>query len=275
VTAAEELTRALGGSWRRGARAYGRAKCPVHADREPSLSIRSGGPDGIKVKCFAGCDPEAIVDELKKLKLWNPAPGEATQYERPKAFKHEPNPRALAFWSESRVDDGSVVGAYLRNRAITLAVPNVLRRTPNDNMIAALSCPRGKVIACQITWLQDGKKAALATPRLTYGEMGLSSVRLDAFTADVAGIAEGIESAMSATEIFGTPCWATLGAARLSTVWLPDHIRTVYIFGDNGAPGHAAARKAAAARSGLKNVIHFPPPEFKDFNDLLQSRRRT
>jgi hypothetical protein len=49
MTVAKQLTADLGGHW---CGRYGKARCPVHTDSEPSLSIRSGGPDGIRVKCF-------------------------------------------------------------------------------------------------------------------------------------------------------------------------------------------------------------------------------
>jgi putative DNA primase/helicase len=269
------ITRALGGHWRSGSKPYGRARCPVHTDGTPSLSIRSGGPDGIRVKCFALCREEDIIAELKRQNLWNPAPGEATKPERPKAIRHDPDPRALAFWSEARVDDGSVVGRYLRGRAITLATPTTLRRTPTGNMIAALSCPRGKVIAVQITKLWEGKKANCATPRLTFGTMGQSAVRLDVIIGNVIGFAEGIETALSAMEIFNIPTWATLGSERMYSVAIPAHVREIHIFGDNGAVGHAAADRTAGVHRGLKRVVHFPPEQYKDFNDLLQARRTT
>ncbi len=40
------------------------ARCPAHADKGPSLSI-GDAPDGrILIKCFAGCEVEAVVSAL-------------------------------------------------------------------------------------------------------------------------------------------------------------------------------------------------------------------
>jgi hypothetical protein len=39
------------------------AKCPAHADRNPSLSIREG-ERGILLRCFAGCDIQTICAGL-------------------------------------------------------------------------------------------------------------------------------------------------------------------------------------------------------------------
>lgn len=40
------------------------ARCPAHADRGPSLSLRQGENARILVHCFAGCRPEEIVAAL-------------------------------------------------------------------------------------------------------------------------------------------------------------------------------------------------------------------
>ena len=40
------------------------ACCPAHDDRTPSLSVSVGENGGILLKCFAGCELEAIVSAL-------------------------------------------------------------------------------------------------------------------------------------------------------------------------------------------------------------------
>lgn len=39
-------------------------RCPAHSDRLPSLSIREGRDGRTLVRCFAGCEPSAIVQAL-------------------------------------------------------------------------------------------------------------------------------------------------------------------------------------------------------------------
>jgi len=41
------------------------ARCPSHADRSPSLSIREGQAGRALVHCFAGCTVESICDALR------------------------------------------------------------------------------------------------------------------------------------------------------------------------------------------------------------------
>jgi len=40
------------------------AKCPAHEDRSPSFSVKDAGGGLILIRCFAGCEPEAILNAL-------------------------------------------------------------------------------------------------------------------------------------------------------------------------------------------------------------------
>jgi hypothetical protein len=41
------------------------ARCPAHADRSPSLSIRVGDDERVLLRCFAGCTVDSILAVLK------------------------------------------------------------------------------------------------------------------------------------------------------------------------------------------------------------------
>ena len=49
---------------RRAGQGRWQARCPAHADRSPSLSIREGKNRVVLVHCFAGCPLEAILAAL-------------------------------------------------------------------------------------------------------------------------------------------------------------------------------------------------------------------
>ena len=40
------------------------ARCPAHDDRQASMSVSEGDDGRILVKCFAGCETQAIVEAL-------------------------------------------------------------------------------------------------------------------------------------------------------------------------------------------------------------------
>ncbi len=86
----------------------------------------------------------------------------------------------------------------------------------------------------------------------------------------VLGLAEGIETALSAQQIFELPVWAVLGS-RFDRVTIPADVIEVQIFADNGAPGREAATKArdTFTKAGKRVAIRRPPENFGDWNDAL------
>jgi hypothetical protein len=87
--------------------------------------------------------------------------------------------------------------------------------------------------------------------------------------SDAVGIAEGVESALSAMQIFGVPAWASLGRDRMHNVVIPDGVRELRIFGDNDDPGREAAERAVRANAHRTVIVHYPPSGSKDWNDAV------
>lgn len=58
-------------------------------------------------------------------------------------------------------------------------------------------------------------------------------------------------------------------AARPPSIWIPDHVERVVVYGDNGETGQAVANHAADhwRREGRDAAAVFPDPAFSDFND--------
>jgi hypothetical protein len=84
------------------------------------------------------------------------------------------------------------------------------------------------------------------------------------------GLAEGIETAMSASALFGLPCWATLGTERFASVAIPAEVSELLLFLDNDSGGRrseALARKAFAHIPSLE--AHYPRTAGADWNDVL------
>jgi hypothetical protein len=70
---------------------------------------------------------------------------------------------------------------------------------------------------------------SLGLQPFTRGWLGRGAVQLNPPCDGELGLAEGVESALSATQLHGIPCWATLGAPRLSAIDLPSCVRRVHL----------------------------------------------
>lgn len=143
---------------------------------------------------------------------------------------------------------------------------------PCDEAVAA-----GEKPALHRTYLtKDGHKADVPTPRKALGTMPTgAAVRL--MKNDTAlGIAEGIETALSAAELFAVPTWAALNAGLLETWSPPAAVSTVFVFGDNDRNyvGQAAAYALAKrlALKGLSVFVEIPQSVGEDWNDVWTRR---
>jgi putative DNA primase/helicase len=90
-------------------------------------------------------------------------------------------------------------------------------------------------------------------------------------------VAEGIETTLSAMEIFELPGWSVVCASSLKTVELPSSVQSIVIAADRDRSG-AGQRNALAARErwtseGRAVRLVMPPVLGTDFNDILLERR--
>ncbi len=282
------LTAALGGHW---SGSGGMAKCPAHDDHDPSLSIRDGDDGRLLTHCFSGCSAEAVWAALRDRGLVGQAEDRPRERhhrrrpQRPDKPTPEPSPNqdhALDIWHAARPAPGTVTATYLPHRSITCAIPPTIRDHPGlkhaptgqnlPAMVAAITGADRKVIAVQRTFLRvDGRgKANVSQQKLSLGPMRDGAVRLGP-AGLVLGIAEGVESGLSAMQLFDLPVWCSLSASRLDRLWLPLEAVEIHVFGDNGAPGHEAAERAAKAYQdqGRRVVVRFPPEHLGDWNDVV------
>jgi DNA primase len=194
---------------------------------------------------------------------------------------------ARAIWTAAQPIGGTIAETYLREaRAIGLQLPDCLRFHPRlaigprelgdaPAMVAAVTDLLGDVVAIQRTFLlPDGSgKARIDRPKRGLGPIGEGALCL-APAGIVTGIAEGIETGLSAMELFSVPVWCVLGS-NLRRIVLPDFVRNVALFADRGDAGERAAMIAAQAFREQKRRVAVRFPEIgKDFNDELKARRR-
>jgi putative DNA primase/helicase len=211
------------------------------------------------------------------------APREQARTERSEAAKRA----ALnELWMASRpVSAGDPVDLWMRHRGIALnAYPTCLRTcmrarhsgppvTFHPAMLSMVSAPTGRPVMIHRTFLTAaGMKAPVEKVRMfcagtvPHG----SAVRL-APAAKMMGVAEGIETAIAAAQIFHLPVWAALSDRGIETFEPPADVNRVIIFGDNDANGvgqKAAYGLAARLAPRMTVEVRLPDVAGTDWNDV-------
>jgi hypothetical protein len=262
--------------------------CPAHADRTPSLSITLG-KRAILVHCFAGCTNEAVMQGLAKVgvRISDLFDGKGGAY-TPTPREEIADRNALRLWRDAAILADSPVARYLAGRAISTFSPDLRfhPRTPLGSkgavrflpaMVAAVRNDVG-VLALHRTFLDRAGRglAPFDQPKRALGSLGSGAVRLAFPRGCRLGLAEGIETALSAMQLFGIPCWATLGNERFGVVTIPESVRELHLFVDNDAGGLLADERAreAYACEGRRIFTRRPEQANEDWNDVLRRRIR-
>ena len=185
-------------------------------------------------------------------------------------------------WNGGRnVSRDDTVGEYLNRRTGLKVYPPVLRFHPalyhaetksnHPAMIAKVTDADNKPVAIHRTWMGE----VAPKKKLTAGTLPpASAIRLLPYEESL-GIAEGIETAISAYAIFNIPTWAAISANMLEKWEPPQIVKKVYVFGDNdhNFVGQLAAyRLAYRLRQNEKfEVVRVVIPNVHgaDWNDLL------
>jgi hypothetical protein len=180
---------------------------------------------------------------------------------------------------------GTIAERYLReHRGITAPLPKDLRFLPYAHagwrapgLIAAVRDLNDQITAVQCGYLDPntGQKANVHAPRKIFGRMRNGAVRLGEPEAGRLGLAEGVETALSAAEILGIPTWATLNVKRLARIALPPEVQEVHIMADINGIEEANQACNLYLLEGYRVFLHRPhDAKHKDFNDLLCAKER-
>jgi putative DNA primase/helicase len=132
----------------------------------------------------------------------------------------------------------------------------------------------GELVTLHVTYLQGGEKLATHEPRkILSGMQGRAgcAVRL-APAGDVLGIAEGVETALSAAAIDGVPVWAALNTSLLARFDPPAGVKTLRLYADRDEAGLTAALQLAERLQGrVRLEMRIPRAPAKDWNDTLMA----
>lgn len=200
----------------------------------------------------------------------------------------QPTQRVRALIREScLVEDCEPAILYLNSRALwPLPQGHSLRAHPSVEywregkrvgrypaLIAAVRDMCGELVTAHVTYLQpSGEKLQTFEPRKILSAMTARegcAVPLMPH-GDTLGIAEGIETALSAARMHEVAVWAALNTSLLMK-WEPPHtVHKVIIFADRDVAGLDAATKLME-RLQERVRLAIKTPQAKDWNDSLRS----
>ena len=299
---ARDITKAQGGDWHGY---YGLVPGPGHSRKDRSVKVMDG-PDGeIIIHSFAGDDwkdikvawrAQGLLPDRQGTEQRDPRENEQRRRQardRQRQRDAEERRKIATNIKEARatfkkgIPLADTIGEhFMRHRGLEGPYPASLRYVPSlihpfDNLpfsaiVAAVQAADRSIQAIQCTYLlSDGSgKARLSRPRLNKGPIKGGTVRLAA-AGEVLGLAEGVETGLSAMRMFNVPVWSCLGGFNIKNAPLPDIVRQVVIYGDAGDAGWRFAEQAAEVfvRQGRKVKLTFPVEPYGDFNDVAQAQQ--
>lgn len=155
-------------------------------------------------------------------------------------------------------------------------------------IVCAIRDVNGNLVTLHRTYLtQSGKKAKVGNPKKMMPvpeglDVNGAAVRLGEPTEGVLGVAEGLETALSAYRVSQIPVWSTVNATLMESFEVPKGVHTVLIWADKdqSITGEKSANvlKSKLEKLGIRVYVLLPklpiPPKAKgiDWNDVLMSQ---
>jgi putative DNA primase/helicase len=147
-------------------------------------------------------------------------------------------------WDAARQpSEMSPVGGYLVHRVGCLWPSKMIREHSGywtegelrPAMVSKIASPEGRAVNLHLTFLTNqGQKARVEVgKKVMPGKLPDGSAIRLAPAGPAMGVAEGIESAISAAILFNIPVWACVNGVMLSKWVPPDVAEEIIVFGDN------------------------------------------
>ena len=209
----------------------------------------------------------------------------------PKEATITPEALRKIFMSSIPISWKDIAGKYLKKRGLNKISP-MLRYTSKcwesetkknqHAMLAVFTGCDNQAVTMHRTYLTDNsEKIKIKSPKKilpSLKKMTGGAVRLFPFESGVLGIAEGIETAIAASQDISIPVWAALSSTLLESFEPPKNIDSLIIIADNDA--NFAGQKAAYAlahKMAIKGInVKVYVPEFigNDWLDVVNRQKK-
>ncbi len=294
-----QIVRATGGELYNGGR---RASIPApgHSKADRSASLVIGRTGRVVAFSFGGATAFDILDDLKSRGLVDsggfPRHSGITLQQLQLPSDGQKQTLAQDLWRSGLVLAETLSAKYLREyRGIArdlAGIKSVLHHPacrvsaykPNSQftrpaLMSRIASPQGETTAVELTYLDPSgdRDAKLMLSRKTVGVVPPGSfVPLDDPKLELL-VAEGVITALSASEHFDLPAHALLGIRNLRAFRPAPCVRSILIAADRGAEGEGAANalRETLLSLGLAVSVRLPPERFRDFNQMAQTARRS
>lgn len=167
---------------------------------------------------------------------------------------------------------GTNVHEYLKERGV-YEIPQKAAFNVDGNMYCIAVDENGNPVYKHVTYLEGEKKVGRKKHKLMenarFGVIRLYDM------SETLGLAEGIETALAAKQIYKVNTWSAMDANNLAKVRVPRGVRRLFIFADNDKNGIGLASAFACANGNymanndVEEVIIRWCANCNDFNDML------
>jgi putative DNA primase/helicase len=274
--------------------------CPICGPGRNSHRFRVSDKDGVGMwictQCGAG-DGIALIQKclgitfIEAIKKISDILGFVEVDFKQNKPKQDPSIFLNKVWNNSAQLTGKdPVSLYLQTRGITIRPKNVrfcekcYESATKKNlvaMVAAIHNKKGVKIGIHRTYLEGNGKSDIESPKKLMPPvepLNGSAIRLSYPGDDCLGVSEGIESALSASQLFNIAVWACMSSSLLEAWEPPENIKKIIILGDNdfsfGGEKSAYTLAYKLYKKGYLVEVKIPNIVGQDFNDVLLEKRK-